>query len=217
MGLFEPASTRWRHAGVAAAAAALALGAPACGDDESDSEGQGGTAATTEPAKKPAAPAAEVPLTGGQTTLVLAGTLDRLLDTAGVEVRPAGAAESAPDGGIAFPITRGGFEQGTVQGRAVHDGGITFAARGRTARATDLVLDTRSRTLTATIEGEKVDLLGLDLDGVEPQTSGNSFRATGIEATLGDQAADVLNDALGLSVLGGGVPVGELSIRGETA
>jgi Htaa len=181
--------------------AALALGAAACGDDDDDS---------AEPATT-AAPAT-LALTGESTSLTLDAATAAVLEDNAVAVTPVAPA-AAEGGAIAFPITGGTVEAESLAGTIDHSGGLAFAAGGTTLEATDFVIDTVAGTLTATIGGDQVPLLNVDLAGLQRGDDAGTIVLEGITTTLTAEAATALNDTFGVTIFEEGLAIGDVVVR----
>lgn len=181
--------------------AALALGAAACGDDD----GGGDAGATTE------APAT-LTLNGESTALTLDTATAGVLQDNDIAVAP--VAPAAVEGGaIAFPITGGTVEAESLAGSIDHSGGLSFTAGGTTVEATDFVIDTVAGTLTATIGGDQVPLLDVDLSALQRSEEGGAIVLEGITTTLTAEAAGALNDAFATVIFEEGLAIGDVVVR----
>jgi len=185
---------------------ALALVAAGCGDDDDD----GGEATAGGP--QTTATAEQLQLTGEETTLVLDPGTAMVLKENKVEVAPIEPAAPAGDG-IAFPITRGDVDAETLGGSIEHSGGLAFSSGGTTVELTDFVVDTRAGTLTATVGGDQVAILSLDLAGLERSERDGAIVASGITAALTGEAATALNEAFGVSIFEEGLAIGDVTVR----
>lgn len=213
-------SIRLRRAGTALiAASAIALGAAACGGDEQDAGrpvestrppatsggGEGSAGAET---------GAATQVTGGTTTLRLDERVRRVLDVAGVEVGVAGEARTRGER-LVFPIRQGELDIDTPSGRIQHDGALRFAARGREVEATDLVLDVGDGTPTGAVAGRRVPLLAVEPGTARVPQTGDVVVARASVTTLTGEAAGALGDRLGVDVLGGGLRLGDVTVRAQ--
>ena len=71
-----------------------------------------------------------------------------------------------------------------MQGSINHSGGLTFTHAGKTVTATNFVLNTTQRTLSATVNGKQVPLLAVDLFKMVRTTRDRLIVASGITSTL---------------------------------
>ena len=188
---------------VAVALAAISLVFAACGDDDDE-----------EPAATSTETSAEMlTLAGEETILSLDPGTAKVLEDNKVTVEPVKPA-TAGNEGIAFPITGGEVDSETLAGTIDHSGGLVFSAGGTEVELTDFVVDTAAGTLTATTaDGTELPTLDLDLAALQRTTEGDVIVASGIQATLSDDAAQALNDAFGVNVFEGGLPIGEVTVR----
>ena len=184
-----------------AATAALALTVAACGDDDDEE------AATSADA------AQALSLNGEQTELALDSGTAEVLTENEVEVAPVDPA-SAGDDGIAFPITGGEVDSETLGGTIDHSGGLEFSAGKTSVALTDFVVDTEAGTLTATTpDGAELVTLDLDLAGLErTDEEDGTIVASGITATLSDDAAAALNEAFSVKLFEGGLAIGDVTV-----
>jgi hypothetical protein len=163
--------------------------------------------------------AAEIALRGIDTSLALDPGAAQALGSLGVAVAPVGPARANPDGSIAFPITGGKVAIKTLAGTIPHSGGLSFSAGATTVTVTDFVIDTTGDTpkLTARLGDQRVDLLTLDLSGLQQSASGRRITLGGVVAKLTDGAAAALNGAFGVSAFTGGLTIGTATVRGQAA
>lgn len=184
--------------------AALALGA--CGGDGEPGDR---AAANGTPEK-----AVEEPtdVTGGTTILELDDGLRTVLALAGVDVGGTGGARMG-DGGIRIPVSAGKLDLDSLSGRVEHAGGLSFRIGDRTIEADELAVDATDGEVTAEIGGERVALFSLDFGEPRvPQTSDVAVLPARVGLAAGG-VADRLNDALGVDVLRGDLPIGELLLE----
>ena len=148
---------------------------------------------------------------GRNTTLKLDPGTAQALKAAGVQVSPVSPATAAPSGGINFPITGGTLTQAGLQGSINHSGGLTFTHAGKTVTATNFVLNTTQRTLSATVDGKQVPLLAVDLSKMVRTTRGRLIVASGITSTLTRSAVVLLDARLRVTVFTTTLPIGTLT------
>ena len=158
------------------------------------------------------ASAQTITVTGKNTILVLDASTAQALKTAGVQVSPVSPATTASSGGISFPITGGTLTQAGLKGTINHSGGLTFTHSGKTATATNFVLNTTQGTLSATVSGKQVPLLAVNLSKMARTTSGSEIVATGITSTINTAAAVLLDAKLLVKVFTKGLPIGALTV-----
>jgi len=216
-GRIAPLRRFGRRTTVLLAAGALALGAAACGEDEEQASGEARPPESSQressPVTSPGQPTeAPTEVVGGTTALQLDGTTRRLLEAAGVDVSPIGAARSHGDD-LVFPIVTGDLDIDSLSGRLQHDGGLRFSAGGRDVEARNFVIDPRREVLTADVGGRRVPLLSLDLGKPRVPQTGDVIVVPGSASTLAAPAVPALNDRLGVDVFRTGLRLGKVTIR----
>jgi hypothetical protein len=190
-------------AAIVAALAALALFVAACGDDDGEE-----TSATSD---EPAA-AETLTLNGEETVLALDADTAAVLEENDVAVAPVDPA-SAGNRGISFPITGGEVESESLAGTIDHSGGLVFSSGNTEVELTDFVIDTAAGTLTATTaDGAELVVLDVDLSRLDRSDDGGAIELRGITTTLSDDAAAALNDAFGVELFEGGLPIGDVTV-----
>jgi hypothetical protein len=134
-------------------------------------------------------------------------------------VGPATAAQSDTTTTVSFPITGGNvsiYPQTAlpfIRGVVDHSGGLTFSAGDKSLTATDFVVDPGASTLTATVGGNKVQLL--DLNGQNVKVSKDAQGMVHLDGTIAElsaPAADALNKTFGVSLFKQGIPLGVVHI-----
>jgi hypothetical protein len=178
----------------------LAVVIAACGSDDE-------TSATS------AESAQTLSLNGEKTVLALDPDTAKVLTENKVEVAPVDPASAGQDG-IAFPITGGEVDSETLAGTIDHSGGLEFSVGKTNVALTDFVVDTTAGTLTATTpDGAKLVTLDLDLTGLErTDKEDGTIIASGIVATLSNDAAAALNDAFSVELFKGGLTIGDVTV-----
>ncbi len=170
--------------------------------------------ATAHPMASPSvsATAQTITVTGKNTILVLTASTAQALKNAGVAVSPVSPATTASSGGISFPITGGTLTQAGLKGTISHSGGLKFTHSGKTATATNFVLNTTTGILSATVSGKQVPLLAVNLSKMARTTSGSEIVASGITSTIETSAAVLLDARLVVKVFTKGLPIGALTV-----
>ena len=198
---------------------AVAVAASACGSGSSKSSSPATTPASKSPtmtARSSASPTGTstqnvtVTLTGKDTNLTLAPATVQALQAAAVQVAPVAPATAA-SGGVKFPVTGGTLTQVSMRGTIDHSGGLKFTHAGKTATASNFVLNTNQGILSATVQGHHVPLLAVDLTHLVRTTSGSEIVASGITSTLVASAAVLLDGKLATTVFTKGLPIGSLT------
>jgi hypothetical protein len=160
----------------------------------------------------------ELAFTGGSTSLALDPGAAQALTGLGVSVAPAAPASAAEDGAIAFPITEGKVNARTLAGSISHSGGLTFSAGATSVTVTDFVIETApAPKLTAALGGARVDLLTLDLGGLNRKVDGRDVTLGGVVVKLTAGAAAALNQAFGTTALAEGLTIGTATVRARVA
>ncbi len=193
-------------------AAALALGAAGCGSG-SDSGSNPPPRATASPA--PAGGATEQ-LSGGETTLRLDSTTQRVLDLAGIKLSPIGDA-TVSNGRFVFPISGGKLATSPLSGTIQHSGGLRFSAAGHSVDARDLTVDPTSGVVTAVVQGQRVPLLSLDVGDLDrvPPKGGAQIVIPASASLIGGSALRQIGDQLGVSALAKGLELGHLVVSAK--
>lgn len=160
---------------------------------------------------------AQIALKGDATSLALDAGAAAALTSLGVTVAPVGPATANADGSIAFPITGGKVNLSTLAGTIPHSGGLSFTAGATTVTVRDFIIDTApTPKLTARLGNDRVDLLTLDLAGLQRSVSGRrTVTLSGVVAKLTDGAAAALNGAFGVSAFAGGLTIGTATVRAQ--
>ena len=199
---------RHLRSGAALLAAGTLAAGSACGGDERPEPDQPAADQAEQRADAPAETPTQI--AGGRTTLRLDATLRRVLDLAGVEVAPAGQARRT-ERGVAFPITGGRLDLGAVTGRVEHAGGLRFAVGGRGLEATELVVEPGEQRVTAQVAGRRIPILSLDPGRPRVAPTGDTV-VLPASVGLAREAAQALNDRLGVGVFRAGLPLGEATV-----
>jgi hypothetical protein len=191
------------------AAATLALSA--CGGDDSGTAGQEATA--TGPGLDNRVQGGQAPKTtdeirDGQTTLVLEGDAVTLLADAGVRFEALEPAQESP-GEIRLPISGGTLDVAAENGEVRHDGGLRIVADGSSVEATDLVVDPDARNVTASIDGQEVELLVFDTSTPRVPQEG-AVSVLQVDVLLGDR--QVIAEALGVRLPAEDIKIGRLVV-----
>jgi hypothetical protein len=155
---------------------------------------------------------------GGATALALDAGAAQALSTLGVSAAPAAPATANSDGSLAFPISGGRVDAESLAGTIRHTGGITFARGGTSLTVTEFNIDTAPQPkLTALAGGSRLDLLSLDLGGLQRSLQGRQVTLGGAVAKLTAGAAAALNQTFGTSAFTEGLTIGTATVSGELA
>jgi hypothetical protein len=157
-------------------------------------------------------------LAGRQATISLDPGALQGLSQGGVAVSAAAPATAAQAGGataFTLPVTGGEAylfppdDLPLIRGDVFSAGGLTFAAKGRSVTASDLIVNPGTSVVTATIAGKQSPLFYLDGHAVRVGQDGSGgVTVEGVGVELAGPAADALNTSLDVSAFRGGVPIG---------
>jgi hypothetical protein len=114
---------------------------------------------------------------------------------------------------LLFPVSGGQIVAATLAGTVQHTGGLTFRHGTKRVTLTDLVINTRTKHLTATVGGRSMPVFGLDLPSPAGTSSGHqTVVANDIELTVLPQAATALNSGLGVRTFTPGLSFGKATL-----
>jgi len=196
-----PFSSFRRLSGVALVVGA-ALGAAACGSSSSTtttSPASGSaTSASSSTSAVTTATSAPVTVVGKKTDVVVNPKVSASLKHAGITVT--GVAPATAKTTWLFPVSGGSIVVATLVGTVDHTGGLTFSYNGKSVTLTNPVVNTSTKQLTATVNGQSEPIFNLNLASLK-RTSGShgAVAASDIKLTLTSQAASTLNNGLGVS------------------
>jgi hypothetical protein len=187
------------------AAAVLLLGA--CGSSSKPTTGTGTTAA----AAAPAALAAPVAVTGKTTVVTVSPSTLAALAAQSISIKA--VAPASVGRVLTLPITGGHVAVSTLGGTIDQGGGITLAHAGRSVTLRNFVVDTASRTITASVAGLSVPVFDLDLTSLRRSSGvGGTLVAADIRLLVSPQTAASLNMLLGVPGLKAGQEFGVATI-----
>ena len=164
--------------------------------------------------------AAQVRLTGGETTVTTApGIATTLLGNGIVPVATLPGTEGASigSGGVAvrftFPVTGGWLNTAKLTGTIWHKGGILFAdlPAGKQIAVSDFVINVHQGVLTGAVNGNpkvRVPLFRLSLAHATIHKGWHYVQIRGIVLTLTSTAASALNSTFGTSLFQPGLKLG---------
>jgi hypothetical protein len=157
----------------------------------------------------------EVVFAGRDTTLALDPGAASALQSLGIAAAPLSPA-SAGDTGLAFPITGGKVDAASLAGRIRHSGGIALTRDATRVELSDftIVIDD-TPALTARVGGARVEILALDVSGIQRSGSGRNVVVSGVVARLTAVAAQALNQAFGTSAFTEGLVLGTATVNGR--
>ncbi len=167
--------------------------------------------------------AAQVRLTGGETTVTTApGIATTLLGHGIVPVATLPGTEGASIGGggvtvrFTFPVTGGWLNAGKLTGTIRHSGGILFAdvPSGKQIAVSDFVINVHQGVLTGAVNGNpkvRVPLFQLNLAHATIHKGWHYVQIRGIVLTLTSTAASALNSTFGTTLFKPGLELGTAS------
>jgi hypothetical protein len=202
----HPSVARSKRA-LAAPLCAAALLLVACG---SSSKPGTGTAATTTAAGA-AAVAAPVALTGRTTTVTVSPSTLAALAAQSIAIKA--VAPASVGRVLTLPITGGHVAVATLSGTIDQGGGITLEHAGRSVSLRSFIVDTASKTITASVGGLRVPVFDLDLASLHRTSGiGGTMVAGDVRLLVSPQAATSLNMLLGVPGLKAGQEFGVATI-----
>lgn len=163
----------------------------------------------------PALRAAEVPLGGGETRIVLDDALVKELRQAGVSVKVIGPAK-LKGRRLALPVKSGDYDPGAASGIFVQAGGLKLSSAGNAVALRRLTLDSTAESLSASVGGKKIKLARLA--GAKLERDGFGARLKAKRMQLSGSGATALNRGLGQAgLLRSGRSLGSLDAVGEAS
>jgi hypothetical protein len=164
-----------------------------------------------------------LPLGYGDTTVKLdAGFVAALTS---LKVTPSAIGSSRlKNGAINFPITDGDLDFANAKGEISHSGGLTLKAGNTAVELRDFLIDTSGAApiitgkvvvndnFVARIPLFDLQLPALTLPLAAPQGIAH-LTIPGVKVTLSAGAAGALNGVFGITALGGGLAIGEATVR----
>ncbi len=154
---------------------------------------------------------------GGVTMLKLDAGTAKALTSHGVSVKPASEARPGASG-IVFPIRGGSVQASNLHGYITHDGGLTFAAGGKSLTIRDFTVATAQGTLNAYVDevGARITVLNLSLAHAKVSAGRGTLGVTNVKATLNAGAAKALDGYFGTTLFTPGLAIGTVRISAET-
>jgi len=205
-----PFSSFRRLSGVALVVGA-ALGAAACGSSSSTtttSPASGSaTSASSSTSAVTTATSAPVTVVGKKTDVVVNPKVSASLKHAGITVT--GVAPATAKTTWLFPVSGGSIVVATLVGTVDHTGGLTFSHSGKSVTLSNPVVNTSTKQLTATVNGQSVPIFNMNLASLKRAAGPKgTVVASNIKLTVTSQAASTLNSGLGVSTFKGGTNFG---------
>jgi len=110
---------------------------------------------------------------------------------------------------LLFPVSGGQIVVATLAGTVHHSGGLTFRHGGKSVTLTNLVINTKTKHLTAMVGGRSMPVFGLNLASPTGASGGHStVVASNIKLTVLSPAATALNSGLGVRTFRTGLNFG---------
>jgi len=208
MGLLRSCSRLSAIAVIVAAGLVVA----ACGGSSSSSNtsSRGTPAASGANSSTPATTkyvSAKATVIGKSTAVVVSPVLSAALKHAGVTVTTVAPATAAR--ALRFPVSGGQIAIKTLTGTVDHTGALTFRHSGKSVTLTNLVINTRTKQLTAIAGGQSIPIF--DLNHARTKHVGSrhgTVVASNIKLNVTSQAAAALNSDLGVATFKTGMNFG---------
>ncbi|HKF81364.1 MAG TPA: hypothetical protein VKB23_00205 [Solirubrobacterales bacterium] len=147
------------------------------------------------------------PAAGGRTKLTLSEEIIEAVRRHQLQIGPRGSAQLRAGRMATFPVSRRSqLDLVSAEGTVLHRGALRFAANGRAVRLSRLRLETESRSLSALLAGEEVQLARAEEMRDDRNEYGNEVWARDLRLTAA--AAALLDRALGLHLFRPGMLLG---------
>ena len=191
---------------------AAGLVVAACSSSSSSSNtSSSSTAATSGTSSSPSATtryaSARMTVIGKSTDVVVNPAVSAALKHAGITVTAVAPATAKTT--LLFPVSGGQIVVATLAGTIDHTGGLTFRHSGKSVTLTNLVINTNTKRLTATVGGHTMPIFDLNLSSPNGTSGPNhTLVASNIKLTVRSGAATVLNNGLGVSTFKVGMNFG---------
>ena len=197
-------------------AAGLVVAACSSGSSSSGASSSGGTsssstAATSGTSSNTSATtkytSAKATVIGKSTYVVVNPAISAALKQAGIIVTAIAPATAKT--ALLFPVSGGQIVVATLGGTIYHTGGLTYRHSGKSVTLTNLVINTITKRLTATVGGQPKPIFDLNLASARraSRPRGKVVAST-IKLTVTSQAATALNSGLGVSTFKAGMNFG---------
>ena len=150
---------------------------------------------------------AQATVIGRSTDVVVNPAVSAALKHAGITITA--IAPATAKAALLFPVSGGQIVVATLTGTVRHSGGLTFRHGGKSVTLTNLIINTKTKHLTAMVSGRSMPVFGLDL----ASPAGASRRhttvvASNIKLTVLSPAATALNSGLGVRTFRTGLSFG---------
>ena len=144
---------------------------------------------------------------GKSTHVVVNPALVAALKQAGITVTAVAPATAKTT--LHFPVTGGQIVVPTLAGTVDHTGGLTFSHSGKSVALSNLVINTKTKQLTATVSGQSMPIFALNLTPPKrPRSPHGTLVESDIKLTVTPQATTALNSGLGMSTFKAGMNFG---------
>jgi len=144
---------------------------------------------------------------GKSTDIVVNPAVSAALKHACITVTAVAPATAKPT--LLFPVSGGQIVVATLTGTVDHTGGLTFRHGGKSVTLTNLVINTNTKRLTATVGGHTMPIFDLNLASPNGTSGPNhTLVASNIKLTVRSRAATALNNGLGVSTFKVGMNFG---------
>jgi len=183
----------------------------ACGGSNSGSTSSGSTAAAVGTSSGKSATTKYHPgkatVIGKSTDVVVSPAAAAALKRAGITVTAVAPATARTT--LRFPVSGGQIVVATLAGTVDHTGGLTFGHSGKSVTLTDLVINTDTKQLTATVGGQPIPVF--DLNRASLRHAGGphgTVVASNIRLNVTSQAATAMNSRLDVGTFKAGMNFG---------
>jgi hypothetical protein len=144
---------------------------------------------------------------GKSTDVVVNPAMSAALKHAGITITAIAPATAKAT--LLFPVSGGQIVVATFAGSVHHSGGLTFRHGGKSVTLTNLVINTDTKHLTATVGGRSIPVFGLNLASPTGASRRHSIVvASNIKLTVLSPAANALNSGLGVGTFRTGLNFG---------
>jgi len=212
MGLLRSCSRLSAIAAIVAAGLVVA----ACSSSSSNTSSNGtvvtsgtssGTSATTKHTSgKATYSSRKATVIGKSTDVVINPAVSAALKHAGVTLTPIAPASAKAT--LLFPVSSGQIVVATLAGTVDHTGGLTFRHSGKSVTLTNLVINTKTKHLTARVGRKSMPVFDLNLASPNRTNGPHRVVVSNIKLTVRSRAAIALNSGLGVSTFKVGMNFG---------
>jgi hypothetical protein len=187
-----------------------ASSAPAAGAGGHTSAGSPAATSGGTPPSPPATAkyrSARATVIGKSTDVVVNPEASADLKHAGITITA--VAPATANAALRFPVSGGQIVVPTLVGTFEHSGGLTFSHSGKSVALTNLVVNTKTKQLTASVSGQSMPIFALKLASPKrPRGLHGTVVVSNIKLTVTPQATAALNSGLGMSTFKAGMNFG---------